>query len=194
MPTGYTADLEGVTFPEFALRCARAFGALITLRDDPLGTPIPDQIEPSKHHQNVLKKSFETLVDILSWDDVDIEAKAGIAYAEALKRQEKQKKDSNATRNRYEGMLTCVIHWTPPTSDHQGLKDFMLKQLRESIEFDCSYEPPEPTVYSGQEYKHDRLCAILQNIEDGAKSYQKALKRSCERTEWIRSLRNSLIE
>lgn len=29
MPTGYTADLEGVAFPEFALlRYARAFGAL----------------------------------------------------------------------------------------------------------------------------------------------------------------------
>ena len=39
MPTGYTAEIlngEIKTFPEFAKKCARAFGAMIHMRDDSL--------------------------------------------------------------------------------------------------------------------------------------------------------------
>ena len=38
MPTGYTLDLyngKDITFEEFVLKCARAFGALIDMRDEP---------------------------------------------------------------------------------------------------------------------------------------------------------------
>jgi len=44
MPTGYTAEIyEGekeVTFEKFALTCARAFGACITIRDEPMSASI----------------------------------------------------------------------------------------------------------------------------------------------------------
>ena len=36
MPTGYTDKIkDGITFKEYAMGCARAFGALITMRDNP---------------------------------------------------------------------------------------------------------------------------------------------------------------
>jgi len=44
MPTGYTADLNDgkqVTFQEFTMKCARAFGALIEMRDDLGGLSSP---------------------------------------------------------------------------------------------------------------------------------------------------------
>lgn len=44
MPTGYTAAIKyGITFKEFALDCARNFGACISMRDEPRETPIPDE-------------------------------------------------------------------------------------------------------------------------------------------------------
>ena len=44
MPTGYTAGiLEGETFEQYALQCAKAFGALVMMRDEPSDAPIPDQ-------------------------------------------------------------------------------------------------------------------------------------------------------
>ena len=52
MPTGYTATLveHGQTFPEFAMQCAKAFGACITLRDEPFDAPIPTKFKASTWH------------------------------------------------------------------------------------------------------------------------------------------------
>ena len=192
MPTGYTANLEGVTFPQFALRCARAFGALIDLRDDPLDIPLPDCIKPSDYSRKRLTLAFEALLEVESWNAPRVELEARAAYTQVLQRRETRLQESDATRKRYEAMIERVKGWTPPTTDHTGLKDFMLKQLEESIDFDCSYVSPTPEVHSGQEYKHQRLCKILEDIEYHAKSCREELVRSRERTEWLHELRRSL--
>lgn len=67
MPTGYTAPIyEGkqITFPEFAMQCARAFGALIDMRDDPMDSPIPDAFVPDTYHARELVKAREQLADM----------------------------------------------------------------------------------------------------------------------------------
>jgi len=194
MPTGYTADLEGVSFPEFALRCARAFGALIDLRDEPLDAPLPDRIMASTHSQKQLTTLFNTLREVESWDAPCASGEARVAHKKALQRREGDLKESNATRKCYEGMIQRVKDWAPPTAEHTGLKDFMLKQLTESIKFDCWGEKnfPMPQAQSGLEYQHRRLCGVLQDIEYYAKSYQEELERLRERTKWLRELRLSL--
>lgn len=72
MPTGYTAavcDGKITEFPAFALQCARAFGALITMRDDAMNAPIPEEIKPdtsyydkniseAEHFNNDIKDSY----------------------------------------------------------------------------------------------------------------------------------------
>lgn len=51
MPTAYTADIaKGITFKQYAMNCARAFGALIDLRDKPANCEIPDVVYPSDYH------------------------------------------------------------------------------------------------------------------------------------------------
>jgi len=50
MPTGYTLDLydgKNITFKEFVMKCAGAFGALISMKDESLDAPIPEHLEPS---------------------------------------------------------------------------------------------------------------------------------------------------
>jgi hypothetical protein len=50
MPTGYTAAIkDGISFQQFAMACARAFGALVMMRDEPSSAPIPD-FQPSNFH------------------------------------------------------------------------------------------------------------------------------------------------
>lgn len=47
MPTGLTATLIGEnerSFKDFALLCARHFGPLFFMRDDPLDKDIPDEV------------------------------------------------------------------------------------------------------------------------------------------------------
>ncbi|VTR91619.1 unnamed protein product [Gemmata massiliana] len=41
-------------------------------------------------------------------------------------------------------MLEHVRAWEPPSTDHENLKQFMIDQLRESIDFDCRGEYREP--------------------------------------------------
>ena len=59
MPTGYTDRIyRGVetSFRTFMLECARGFGALVHLRDEP-GAPIPDVIPPSDYYAVALAKA-----------------------------------------------------------------------------------------------------------------------------------------
>jgi len=197
MPSGYTADLENVSFSEFALRCARGFGALITMRDEALDVPIPDRIEASNYFRDTLREGFEALVNVESWDASHAEIERMAAYAQAIERHEKLLSKSDTMRKCYEAMIQRVENWTPPTPDHTGLKDFMLKQLLESIKYDCFDEknlsmPKVPKAHTGQDYKHERLCIILDDIGYRAKEYREELERSRERTDWLRSLRLSL--
>jgi hypothetical protein len=56
MPTGYTDCVrsgEVTEFADFAMKCARAFGACIEMRDEPSGTPIPEAFEPEAMLANV---------------------------------------------------------------------------------------------------------------------------------------------
>lgn len=51
MPTGYTSYIgQGCDFKTFAMKCARAFGACIDMRDSSLDAQIPDSFEPSRYH------------------------------------------------------------------------------------------------------------------------------------------------
>lgn len=57
MPTGYTAGVKDGTvtdFKAFVMQCARAFGALIDMRDDPSDVPIPKSFAPSSYGKNIL--------------------------------------------------------------------------------------------------------------------------------------------
>ena len=64
MPTGYTADvMDGkvTDFKLFAMQCARAFGALVIMRDEPLNAEIPDEFSPSNYHFQELEQARERL-------------------------------------------------------------------------------------------------------------------------------------
>ena len=60
MPTGYTEDIyngKDVTFKDFALKCARAFGACVHQRDDDANDP-PKLREPNTgYYEERLKKA-----------------------------------------------------------------------------------------------------------------------------------------
>ena len=65
MPTGYTdAIKDGITFQQFAMNCARAFGACVTMRDDPSDKPIPERFEPSAWHKERLGDAYAALSEL----------------------------------------------------------------------------------------------------------------------------------
>ena len=195
MPTGYTAKIkDGISFEQFALSCARAFGACVTLRDNPMDEGIPERFWASKYHAEAIEKCRHELAALALMSDSDCESAAQLSYDAKVKDQTEYINGKIVQRATYEAMLAQVENWTPPTPDHVGLRDFMLQQIRETIRFDCSgdYNKPAIVLETGQEWADKRLWELTRDLEYHKTEYAKEVARAREATEWVRALRGSL--
>jgi hypothetical protein len=100
---------------------------------------------------------------------------------------------------KYTDMLRQVEAYKAPTLDHEGYKDFMLQQLRDSIEHDCnsSYLQKEKVNLesnktTGKEWKAMKIASVLDSIKYYEREWKKELQRSKDRTKWIKALKRSL--
>jgi hypothetical protein len=192
MPTGYTADLPK-TFPEFALRCARAFGATIEMRDLPMDAPIPDEFKPSDYHVSELKKAQAEFLKKSRWTIDVAEREANASYKKALTEWRRNKQKTTDLAEHYSLMIREVKRWTPPSNDHVGMKKFMLEQLNSSLEFDCQGYG-KPKCLSGSDYKTQQLAHHSRDIKYHTEENKKECERAAERTKWVRDLRESLAK
>lgn len=196
MATGYTAKLhdgEPETFKEFVWHCARAFGALVELRDD-FKAPIPKELEPYDYHQKALSRAKEELVEAKKMTLEEAGEKASEFYFEMLRDRYESKVKKTEIRLRYEARLAEVKAWIPPSSEHQGLKDFMIEQIEKSIDFDCkdySWET-DLELESAEDYLARHIAQAEKDIEYHTQHWQEELDRTASRNAWIRELRNSI--
>lgn len=196
MPTGYTADVGSgkvTDFADFAMQCARAFGACVTMRDDPSDATIPDEFKPSSYHAERLAEAKSELSRLQSMTVDQQEVAARDAYEQALAYQKKYRREKEEQRARYEAMLGKVGDWSPPTPDHVEMKKFMREQLRTSIDFDCggSYEP-EAKKLSRSEWYEVALKKAEHDVNYHMIEHQKEVERAANRTAWVKALRASL--
>lgn len=195
MPTGYTADIydgKDVSFEQFAMGCARAFGALIDMRDDPQGAEIPEEFLPSDYYQKNIDKAVKRQEEVKAWDEATANRTAWEEYDKQIKSNETAKIKNAAMVARHDDMIEQVQAWMSPTDDHKELKKFMLDQLRISSEFERTWEPTAPTELSGAEYKRIELLHATQDFERATKAHKDELKRCKSRTKWVQALRESL--
>jgi vacuolar-type H+-ATPase subunit I/STV1 len=196
MPTGYTSKIsEGISFNDFVLDCARAFGACITMRDEPMDKEIP-VFKPDPYHKKqkvALEKEFEK-VSKMTLEEAEIEAEA--EYQSALKdRQETIAKEQELLR-KYQIMLAKCQEWEPPTKDHVNLKDFMIRQITNTIKWDCDvsyYEEKKLVKLNGREWLTDRIEDVIKDIKYHTEKYEEEEKRTKGRNEWISKLKESLV-
>lgn len=197
MPTGYTSKLyegEPQTFAEFALTCARAFGALVEMRDSSLGATIPDQFEPSTYHVEKLALAEIRLREIDDMSDDLCDQAALRTWQDAHAAWEQARAEKVARRERYEAMLREVEAWVPPSEDHDGMKKFMAEQLTGSIEFDCSveFEWPEPKVQTGDEWRRAEVAKAIKDIDYHTREHAQEVERTEARNRWLHELWESL--
>lgn len=194
MPTGYTADVldKNISFPQFVWDCARAFGALIHMRDDGHGVQIRKP-EPSSFHKDSLDDALRELPKLKQMTDADAEAIQQVAIEKALQEQRESKERTARAVQRLNTMITKVEAWQPPTKDHQGLKAFMLEQLRSTLEFDGTFhEWPIPVPKPAAEYRAARVKSCLEDIEYHAKHLREDQEREAGRSTWIDQLQDSV--
>ncbi len=189
MPTGYTAALceREVPFEEFVWGCARAFGAFVGQRDDPADAAPVLKEEPSPYHTNRMKDLERGLATVRARTPEQTAA----AHAADLAASEAYYAKVNAQRKavaaRLDAMIAKVEAWVPPTEKHQGLKDFMLQQLRDTREVDG--EPHTPPAYLGVEEWHRTQVEALEScLRSTRESMAREAASTGSRNEWKRQL------
>ncbi|WP_382307342.1 hypothetical protein [Herbiconiux sp. UC225_62] len=196
MPTGYTADLydgKEVSFAEFAMTCSRAFGALVLLRDEPLDAPVPE-FKVDDYFTQRLEKAESAIATGYARSMRDWAALEEKARTEANEAREAYFDRQAQILDRYENMLAQVRAWEAPTSEHEGLKKFMIEQLEESIRFDGGgsswYRVTEPMT--AHEYRRKVLDDLHKEREAARESLRDEEKRVAGRNQWVHDLRVSL--
>lgn len=191
MPTGYTAKIyngEEVNFKSFAMQCARAFGANVMMRDEPMDAEIKEY-KVSPYHNEALEQSEKELEDMQDWTEEQILVYNENTHTKEMESYNKRVKEIESLKIRYDGMLQQALAWIPPTKDHLQLKEFMIDQLEKSIEFDCSHHISVPTR---RNYYADKIKNLVWYVEYHKDELQKEIDRTNERNRWNRALRESL--
>lgn len=193
MPTGYTADVANgkiSDFPTFAMQCARAFGALVTMRDEPLSAPVP-VFEPSDFHIEALLAAQARLDHLNAMSSDEIVSARNAEEAERQKRDDERETNRAQQEDRYRSMLAAVDAWEPPTKDHVDMRAFMRSQLIESINSDCRPWETEP-LPSPSLWHQEMIKQAEKDMNYHQAKYEKEVTSVRSRNQWVADLRASL--
>lgn len=193
MPTGYTVkvtDGRVTTLHDFALSCAKAFGACIDMWDDDFDKPIPDEFKVSPYYTEKLAEAQQQLAEIAALTPAKVEAAAEEAFNVAQDAYETTKYTFERENARLAEMVEKVKAWTPPTQDHAGLKNFMLQQL-DSSKVSLEYLTA-PIKHSGPDWQRKRIEDLHRDVAYYAEAAAKELERVNERNAWLKTLRGAI--
>lgn len=190
MPTGYTAEVSNGTTTSlcaFAIRCARAFGALAHMRDCPSDTPI--NVPQRNGYDAELRDAEAHLATMRDVSDKWIESLIERRHLEALEFEERYHRNVTVVRARYEAMLEKVTSWDAPPQ-LRDLREFMLKQIRESIAWDCPAPrpvriPERPTVAA---FRAKEIAAAEERLAAARVRHAEEEKRLSASRKWVADL------
>lgn len=195
MPTGYTHIFSdrSPTFREYALLCARAFGACIMQRDEAMSEPPKHREEAAFYQENVDRDARE-LDRFLSLSEEDQWAEMRAVADRDRKGRSELRQRRHALRARYEAALAEVLAWVPPTAEHEKFRDFMADQLKTSVDFDCSdseyCDPDRVTVVSPATH----LEHLKARLDYSIKYRDEERERCNQANAWIDALYAALPE
>ena len=194
MPTGYTANVpDGITFEEFVWQCARAMGAMVTMRDAPAGAPIPERFEPSDYCARRMREAIEELGRLQNLTEQQVQTECEAEHRREEARRSERLAKNEAELAAYRKMLDQVKAWAPPTDEHEQLKEFMVDQLRKSIDFDDirNHCQPQPML-DPAEWLAKRVAIAERDITHHTEQHKEEVARTEARNRWIAALRASL--
>ena len=198
MPTGYTAAVQSgeiTSLRDFALMCARGMGATIMMRDAPHDAPIPERFEPSDYNAKVLQKAQGCLDAVTTMSRDEAQREADKAYHAACVSFDRRNAEREEHGRRYRSMIAQVEAWDTKAD---GIREFMLDQLRQSLDFDC--KPPRPNALfggkperqTGEEWREAQVEQLTGDIAYHAKANAEEIARTEGRNRWLADLRASL--
>lgn len=195
MPTGYTAEIpNGMSLRTFMLRCVRAMGVCIEMRDDPMDVEPPREFVPrDSYYEKEVAAETAQIVKLRSMTEAEIEAECAKSNASRKAFWDEVTEKSRGVRAAYLSMRGKVETWIPPSPQHQNFKKFMLEQIDESVKFDCSdHEPFEPMT--PQEWHKEALESAEDCLMRAKRHWAEEQKVIAEKNTWMRLFWASLPE
>jgi hypothetical protein len=197
MPTGYTSgiiDGKITTFEQFATQCSRAFGATIHMRDNPLDSPYEPRT-PSDYYENSLRSQREKLEEMKTMTDEAIVQEFETLLNDNLEYHDRELEKTKVNLERLNSIMESAKSWVPPTEDHEGIRDYMIDQLKITIQADgdSSYHVEE-IIRTKKEleegidhkvYREERIKEIEDRISYYEGEVQKELERCKKSNDWM---------
>lgn len=198
MPTGLTSDIyEGkdMSLRKFALKCATHFTGGYQASEGgskPLPLYEPPVIPLNSYYVENLEKAKEELKYWLEVkNNTELSRKL---YDDYVMKHEAAKADYNQKinvemRGRYLKMLGKVEAWEVDM-EYQNIKDFMLGQIKESMEHDCPENVENPYDYELPSSIEDWLKLNIEESESDIEYYtekmEKEIKNNKELNDYLK--------
>ena len=188
MPTGYTFEVEDGKITElkdYMLRCSRAFGVCLEIRDESLDVLPPKKLVPSSYYKDKLKSAEQELARLKETPKKQLMGNWMNDLRVAEEAHENVCKSTKEHLDRYENMYQKVLAWKPPATLAR-LKEFMLSQIDVSREHMSLPKLEEHPTFD--KWKENRITRLIYDIEYYSKEYDRELKRVGEGNEWLELL------
>lgn len=198
MPTSLTQpihDNPNFTFEQFAWLCSRSLMPCILLRDTDLRIPTPEDIEKAIGAGEVarceasLREAEDELRVLESRSEADWEADCAAHHERRVKEHEQAVARQAVVRERFTSMLQQAEAWQPPTPEHEGLKQQMIKQCQAELK-DQSLERPQ--LSDAAKYREFALTNALNRKRWRTEDVQKARARVEFKSAWFKALQESI--
>ena len=195
MPTGYTAKLATgeQAVADYIAACARSMMFMVTMRDLPLDTSLPEKFEPSDYHKLQIEKTRVQIKELEATTDEALAAACDAYFAQKEADANEYNQKRIAQKERYYATLEKVQAWSPEHPVMQSLRSFAVQQLQSSIDFDCGGDVAAPPERIAPEaWKAERLIQFRKSLDYHTGEYERECERVAERNECLKELRREL--
>lgn len=200
MPSGITSDLyEGkdTSLRGYLMSVGRSMGYAIMQRDDDRAEPVRE-VTASDYSRRQADTLRRELAELEGLSVAEAWTRCQAERAAAVERRDEHVRERRELRVRYERMLAQVGAWHPDPLV-ASTKEYALKHLQESIDFDCDapgeearYWPRPPVYLDGSEYITERRKQLQTEIDRAEQNQREEDERTADRNRHIAAFLGSL--
>jgi hypothetical protein len=200
MATGYTymiiKDKKEPTFQEFAFKCMQAFSWVfrdnnLTIEEVIAKEGNLEKMTDDNYYSNELKATQKELKKLLKMTDKQFANLVDKEYKQKIKVYNEKMAEQTENIRRLNVKIKEVEAWNPPTENHVAIKEFMLEQLKMTIDSE-TYDINKPIAISVDEYKKTEIDKCTAEI----KYYQEKIEAEHDRINhnnlWTRTFLQSI--
>ena len=202
MPSGLTCKIysgEELSLRDFALRCVKQLGAgyhASQQGDKDLPKDKAPVLKVEDYHPEAI---LEAKKEIAKWEGLrnNLEEAQKLydeQYAANMKYNAESKEERENLSERYNTVLKKVEAWKIP-EEYNSLKNLMLRQLKESIDFDCSpYTPYKEERIPIEEWIELQIKFAKRDLEYHTQELKEEEKRIADYNNYLKGLYDALDE